>query len=247
MSVVWRQLFVGWPPRSSVLVAVRCCCYCRPRPRRRSVRACLCLYRCESRAGAHSFIIARARARTIRQHCVRGQPGHARTRRRAWIVRSVGELRCRAAAAMRCSTVWWRWRRAGEGSGCLRCSGTEPPTEPTGRFGFLVFDGFTRVFFTVMVVVIIFRFGSLLYNCAIRVCRVIARKNNVGGEKLWPKKIYTKFRVHKRTTRNLCKYTPVINRTNFSRFSGVYTVRILYWTSAKSFFFFFPITFVVLS
>jgi len=92
--------------------------------------------------GAHSFIMyggvsvrARAHARFGNVACGASlDTTHAHAQRRAWIVRSVGELRCRAAAVV---VVMVRGRR---GPGCLWCSGSEPPTE---RLCFVFLDGFS--------------------------------------------------------------------------------------------------------
>jgi len=95
--------------------------------------------------GAHSSIMysdvsVRARAHARFGNVAYGaslDTTHAHAQRRAWIVRSVGELRCRAAAVV---VVMVRGRR---GPGCFWCSGSEPPTEPTERLCFVFLDGFS--------------------------------------------------------------------------------------------------------
>jgi len=94
---------------------------------------------------AHSFIMYGGVSVRARAHAWFGNVAcgasldttHAHAQRRAWIVRSVGELRCRAAAAVAVMV------RGGRGPGCLWCSGSEPPTEPTERLGFVFLDGFS--------------------------------------------------------------------------------------------------------
>jgi len=96
---------------------------------------------------------ARARERTVRQRGVRGQPGHTHTD----VLESLG--RWANSTAGRC-----RRRRSGvdgegdgtrgEGPGCVRCSGSEPPTEPNNcfdslfllRWYFCFFFGYERCY-----------------------------------------------------------------------------------------------------
>jgi len=95
--------------------------------------------------GAHSFIMycsvsvrARAHARFGNVACGASlDTTHAHAQRRAWIVRSVGELRCGAAAVV---AVMACGRR---GPGCTWCSGSEPPIEPAERLCFVFLDGFS--------------------------------------------------------------------------------------------------------
>lgn len=130
---------------------------------------------CPAAAGAHSFIMyggvsvrARAHVQFGNVACGASLDTHAHAQRRAWIVRSVGELRCRAAAAD--AVVVAVTVRGGRGPGCLWCSGSKPPTEPIERLDFLFLDTFlvdysffyrfvmgTSIFLYSFVIVVVFR------------------------------------------------------------------------------------------